>query len=492
MEKLQNLKSWKQLTNPSLTKTELVSNIELSKHLQAIGCCGIKYNPALQNISEQKFKLLMQIASDLNLPEAISDYFKGSPVNFTENRAALHTALRAPYARNKLLLNTDIANEIQYALKIMSEIAHKVRSKKWLGSTGKPIRNIVNVGIGGSDFGPKMGLNALKDFRNEEFNYYFISDADPNSFIDVTSNISPEETLFIVVSKSFKTKETLLNAEKVKHWLKIQVDDYDKHFIAVTANERNAKEMGFTNIVPTWEWVGGRFSFCSAVNLILMIAIGETNFKKLLDGAYSMDQHFAETELAVNMPVLMALFGIYNVNVRDIKGHVTLVYTNRLQYLPGFLQQLEMESNGKSINRWGEKVLYNTCPIIWGGVGNQAQHSYYQFLAQGTAPVALDFIFDASRKDELVDRYGQNKINILCKGKSSNDWAHIEGKQPISSLILDKISPYTIGSLIALYEHKVFVQSVIWQINAFDQFGVESAKEIAHNPPYKFCNQVNI
>lgn len=436
---------------------------------------GVTLDFDLQFLTSVARESLFNLAIESKLTQKIDALFTAEKLNFSENRAVLHTALRAPFEQNIVDVGSEVADNIQQAFAKMAEVANCIRQRQWFGYTGKPIKYIINIGIGGSDLGPRMGVEALQDFADLSLKYFFISDADPLSFEQVCKHIDIETSLFIVVSKSFSTRETLINAKKAMA-LYSDCEYLDKHFIAVTSDLGKAQLFGIQTILPIWDWLGGRFSFCSAVNLILMIAIGETYFRQMLQGAHEMDIHFRTCALENNMPVMLGLLSILNVNVRDIHTHSILVYNNRLKYFPDFLQQLEMESNGKSLNLWGEKITYKTSPIVWGAIGNRAQHAYYQLLVQGTQKISLDFIFDSMHTEELVDAYGQNIIKTLSKGKSTNDWSHIEGKQPLNKITLDKISPYCLGSLIALYEHKIFVQGIIWQINSFDQFGVESAK----------------
>lgn len=481
MERVSKLPAWMALSN---IQKPIKHNSNFINSVHSLRAVNMTYDFNLQHVEPQVLSLLIELAKQSGLEQAMDDYFCGKKLNFTEERAVLHTALRAPLLTTQSRVNETIATDIQNTLESMASIANKVREGQWLGHTGKVIKNIVNIGIGGSDLGPQMALTALKRYMLNDLNYFFISDADSSSLNDVVEVVDLDETLFIVVSKSFSTRETLMNAQKIRELYKktnqsrLPQEVVDCHFIAVTANHQRAEQFGISQIFSLWDWVGGRFSFCSTVNLILMIAIGEQAFKDLLQGAYEMDEHFYGTPFEQNLPIMLAMLGIYNINFRQIHNHSVLVYNSRLKYFSDYLQQLEMESNGKSLNRWAEKISYKTCPVIWGGIGNRAQHAYYQLLVQGTQKVSLDFIFDASRDNELVDAYGQNKINILSKGKSTNDWSHIEGKQPVNTITLDNVSPYTLGSLIALYEHKVFVQGWIWQINSFDQFGVESAKQL--------------
>ena len=479
LNRLNELAAWQALCQESEAKKYFIGKGEhLVNTSHTVSDCGITLNYAMQFIAPEALNTLVTLANESLLQARRDDLFSGKKLNFSENRAVLHTALRAPYEKNLSMLGQSKANDIHASLKQMSAISKDIRTGKWLGVTGKPIKNIINIGIGGSDLAPRMSLEALKPLTDKMLNYFFISDADPSSFQDVCERINIEESLFIVVSKSFATRETLINAQKVIKLFEAGTN-IEQHIIAVTMENNKAHFLGIKTILPLWDWVGGRFSLCSAVNLMLMIAIGEPAFKQMLEGAHEMDEHFQSARFKGNMPVLLALLGIFNINMRNINSHSVLVYNSRLKYFSDYLQQLEMESNGKSLNKWGEKIKYKASPIVWGGVGNRAQHAYYQLLVQGTQKVSLDFIFDASREAELVDAYGRNKINILSQGKSTNDWSHIEGKQPLNSISIDELTPYCLGSLVALYEHKVFVQGVIWQINSFDQFGVESAKQLS-------------
>ena len=470
MSRLTELAQWQDLEKLS-QRTEVKEYNE--EHI--LECAGISFDYSKQYISQQVFNNLIELAKSSGLPESIDDYFSGEKINFTEERAVLHTALRAPFEQTAALVSEEVAASVKNALKKMADIVNTIRHSKWFGYSGKPIRNIVNIGIGGSDLGPRLSVAGLKEFSDSYLDFYFISDADPTSFIDVVENLSPEETLFIISSKSFTTKETLINAKKAMEWIN-QAEHFNKHFIAVTAEPQKAMSFGIKTILPIWEWVGGRFSLCSAVNLILMIAIGIDDFCRMLQGAYDMDKHFRTADYLSNIPVLLALIGIWNINFRHINTHALMIYNSRLKDLPFYLQQLEMESNGKSFDKEGNRVDYATCPIIWGGIGNQAQHSYYQLLVQGTQKVSLDFIFDESKSKQLIYLNGQRKVSILAHGEQTNDRSDIKGEMPLNVIKMRKLSPYTLGALIAVYEHKVFTQGVIWRINSFDQFGVESSK----------------
>lgn len=307
---------------------------------------------------------------------------------------------------------------------------------------------------------------------------HFISDADPHAFSDVCDQLHPETTLFIISSKSFTTKETLYNMKKAFAWVN-KPEHMDKHFIAITANEDKARDYGFSTILSIWDWVGGRYSLTSAINLITAIAIGFDQFTQLLEGANQMDQHFQTQELHDNMPVIMALIGLWNINFLRISSFLFLIYTKRLALFVPYLQQLDMESNGKSVDIHGRNVTYSTGPVIWGGLGNQAQHSYYQLLCQGTHKVAIDFISSEEFEGSLIDSYCKAKMHALSEGVDNGDpRSYIAGGIPMNHIRLKSCTPASIGALIALYEHKIFVQSLLWNINAFDQPGVESAKRL--------------
>jgi glucose-6-phosphate isomerase len=430
-----------------------------------------------QRIDATTLALLLDLAEDCQLRDKIEQLIQGKSVNTTENRPALHTALRCMTKDPILVHGVDILPEVFLTREKMRVITEEIRSGAWLGSTGKPITAIVNIGIGGSDLGPRFCIQALSPFVHQALTYSFISDADPDRFQHVVSHLNPETTLFIIASKSFTTPETLYNTKKAITWLS-QLPSLERHLIAITAHTTKAHTLGFKHILPIWDWVGGRFSLCSAINLITAIAIGFDAFTSLLKGANSMDTHFQTRPFSDNLPVMQALLGIWNNNFQNIHTLLILAYAQQLEQLVPYIQQLEMESNGKSINKQGESVNYATAPIIWGGLGNQAQHSYYQLLCQGTHHITADFITVKAYEGELIDDFCLAKIQVLTQGSSSKTPSHgfIPGNIPLSIIQLDHISPWTIGALIAMYEHKTYVQSVIWDINPFDQPGVESAK----------------
>ena len=422
---------------------------------------------------------LYALAKQCSLREKIHALMRGDVVNHSEQKPALHTALRAQNHATPIWVNhQNVIKDIVSTRHEIQRIATSIRTKQWFGYLGNPITDIVNIGIGGSDLGPRFCLNALSEYTTKDLNYHFVSDVDPNSFINAVASLRPETTLFIISSKSFATKETLYNAKKAMDWLN-QPTHHDKHFIAITAHPNKAHAFGIRVVLPIWDWVGGRYSFCSSINLISAIAIGFEAFNEILNGAHSMDMHFHDTDFQYNLPVLLALIGVWNNNVLDINTLLMLTYARQLEYFVPFIQQLDMESNGKSVNIDGKRVEYMTGPIVWGGLGNQAQHSYYQLLCQGTHKVTADLITLNTFHDEIINKMCASKIQTLTKGTHNAEKLHdfIPGNVSLNHIQLNDCSPFTIGELVSLYEHKIFTQSVIWNINPFDQPGVERAKQ---------------
>lgn len=445
--------------------------------LSVLAACTIQVDFSRQDIKPPQYQALLKQAQQKEVERFIHAMVHGEFINFSENRQVLHMALRMPYTEVVHRCGRSIADKIHGALDNVAAICQKFETGKWQGDTAKSIKNIITIGMGGSILGPIMAIEALKSFQKNKLEFFFIPDGDPHTFEDVTRKLQPEESLFIIISKSMSTAETLLNAAKAKEWGRF--NRFAKnHFIAITANPARAMEMGFEQVLPIWEWIGGRFSFCSAVNLPLALHIGFDQFKKLLSGAYDMDSHFLNAERQKNIPLNMALIGICNVNDRNIHNQFILISNSKLKYFVPFLQQLEMESNGKSINRKGERIEYHTCPIINGGIANQIQHSYYQLLCQGTHRHTVDFLVDNACERSLVNQLIENQIKILSAGDRTNDIRHIAGNIPISVIRIPEVTPYILGALVALYENKVAVQGYLWDINSFDQYGVESAKKI--------------
>ncbi|OGV42123.1 MAG: glucose-6-phosphate isomerase [Legionellales bacterium RIFCSPHIGHO2_12_FULL_42_9] len=432
-----------------------------------------------QRLDPTALALLCELADECALREKINALMTGHPVNQSEQRPALHTALRVFSEEPICVNNTDVVQDVLAVREQMRMIAEQIRAGAWLGFSGKRITDIVNIGIGGSQLGPQFCLDALSELTTNTLQFHFISEIDVNAFSKVVVNLNPETTLFIVSSKSFTTQETLFNAKKALAWIG-QHENSDNHFIAVTAFPNRAKEIGINQVLPIWDWVGGRYSVCSAINLITCIAIGFDNFCAFLEGANSMDEHFRLAPFAQNLPVLLALLGIWNNNVLKIHLLLLLSYAEVLKLLVPYIQQLDMESNGKSIDNEGRAVNYSTGPIVWGGLGNQAQHSYYQLLCQGTHLIAADLISVDSFNNDAINHLCSAHREVLSKGtmEETDPNNFVPGNIPINHIRLADCSPKTLGALIAMYEHKVFVQGVIWNINSFDQPGVESSKKI--------------
>ncbi|MCC5792227.1 MAG: glucose-6-phosphate isomerase [Legionellaceae bacterium] len=452
--------------------------------------CQITLEYSRQRVVPKTLDLLIALANERGLRDKIHALMRGDKLNRSENRPALHTALRAEEHREIMVDAHNIMPQIVRAREQMFALATQIRNQQWLGFSGKAITDIVNIGVGGSDLGPRFCVYALRDYVSTELNYHFISDADPASFNKATEKLHPETTLFIISSKSFTTWETLYNAKKAIRWIG-EPSYLDQHFIAVTAHRQKAEKLGIKNILPVWEWIGGRYSLCSAINLITAIAIGREQFNDLLAGARSMDEHFYHTDFRHNLPVLLALLGVWNINFLNINNLLILTYAKALDHLVPYIQQLDMESNGKSRNQQGRMISYATGPIVWGGPGNSAQHSYYQLLCQGTHRIAGDFISLQSYAKEPISECFRTKIRVLTEGiytpYAPN--GNISGGMPLNHLRLTDDTPFNIGALIALYEHKIFSQSVIWDINPFDQPGVESSKKSMSFQSHCFPNQ---
>ncbi len=440
--------------------------------------CHLTLNYNYQTVTDTTLSLLISLANACQLREKTKALMTGEIINTTESRPALHTALRAS---DNSAIDVDGQNIMPLVIKVrnqIKQISDQIRAKEWLGYSGKPITDIVNIGIGGSDLGPRFCLDALKKQASDDLNYHFVSDIDPYSLEAILPKIKPETTLVIIASKSFTTQETLYNAKRAKAWF--ENNPIEQHFIAVTAKLDKAYALGIQTVLPIWDWVGGRFSLCSAINLITAIAIGYDSFKQMLSGAEAMDKHFLNTDFQLNMPVILGLIGIWNNNFLHIDNLLILTYARKLEQFTAFIQQLDMESNGKSVDRQGHQVQHATGPIVWGGLGNQAQHSYYQLLCQGTHRVTADLISVDSKDKALINTMCKRKLHVLTQGiqDAQNPYACIEGNMPLNHINMHDYSPFTVGAIVALYEHKIFTQSVIWNINPFDQPGVESAKSL--------------
>lgn len=458
-------------------------------------------------IQPETISLLFKLADAVQLREKIAGLFQGRLLNFTENRPALHTALRDQTHETILVNGTNIASLVTAAQQQMQEFCAKIQAREWRGATGKPIKHIVNIGIGGSYLGPMMCTYALKDFAISDLQFHFISSVDASHLNEILGQIELEATLFIVSSKSFSTLETMTNAATISRWCKEKLgpNAIKQHFIAITAQREKALAFGIhdAHIFPLWDWVGGRYSIWSTIGLPLMLMIGEKQFAEFLTGAFQIDQHFRHAEFKQNMPVLLALLSIWYMNFFDAKIQAVVPYAHRLRYLIPYLQQLDMESNGKNINSHGEHIHYATGPVIFGEEGCNGQHAYHQLLHQGQHLIPVDFILVGKKEQkdphqDILLASGLSQAQALMRGKTYAEAYHellaahyspdkaaqlahhqiVPGNRPSNILFLERMSPKNLGALIALYEHKIFVQGAIWDINSFDQWGVELGKQL--------------
>lgn len=430
--------------------------------------------------SQTQWKALLAFAKEQDVIGQFAAMQRGEHVNTSENRPALHMALRD---FSDTPLNVDGRNlsaEITETRAQMQYLSEQIRQGHWRGFSGKPIKHLIHIGMGGSDLGPRLCINALQAQCEIAFSCHFVSDADPNALASAVRGLSAEECLFIVVSKTFTTPETLANAAKAKAWLNEHgAQSIDNHFIAITAYPERAKAQNYTHVLPIWESIGGRFSISSSVNLISAIALGYSSFEAFLHGMQAMDKHVLHSPLEDNLPILLALLGIWDINVHGLYQHIVLCFGQDLNLLVPYLQQLDMESNGKSTNRVGKPIDYATGPSLFGGPGNQGQHSYFQHIAQGQSPSSLDFIGIATQSDSLMHTSMNAMFEALNASMKPDSPAssRILGPKPSRKILLDSLTPYNLGMLIALYEHKVVAQGFLWEINSFDQPGVETMKQ---------------
>jgi glucose-6-phosphate isomerase len=461
-------------------------------------------------IDEMTMRLLSELAKECGLKDAIEKMFSGDLINETENRAVLHTALRNRDNRPIFIDGKDIMPDVNRVLAQMKTFTHQVVSGNWKGYSGKEITDVVNIGIGGSDLGPVMVVEALKYYKNR-LNLHFVSNVDSTHIVETLKKLNPETTLFIIASKTFTTQETMTNASSAKKWFLEnggKEADVAKHFVAISTNSTEVEKFGIDtrNMFEFWDWVGGRYSLWSAIGLSISLAIGFEQFEELLEGAFEMDNHFRNEEFHENMPVILALLGIWYANFFQAETYAILPYDQYLHRFPAYLQQGDMESNGKSVDRNGEKVSYQTGPIIWGEPGTNGQHAFYQLIHQGTKLIPCDFLAGANSLNSVGDHHEKLLSNffaqtealafgktedeareeLIQKGKSAEEIEKLvpfkvfEGNKPTNSILYERLSPKTLGNLIALYEHKIFVQGVIWNIFSFDQWGVELGKELAN------------
>jgi glucose-6-phosphate isomerase len=468
----------------------------------SLEAAGLYLDYSKHRITQRTLDLLLALAESVGLRQRIDAMFAGEKINATENRAVLHVALRAPRDRKILVDGKDVVAEVHAVLDKMSDFAERVRSGAWLGHTGKRIKNIVNIGIGGSDLGPAMAYEALRAYSDRNLTLRFVSNVDATDFAEAVHGLDAAETLFIVCSKTFTTIETLMNAQTARGWLVEKLGDaaaVRKHFVAVSTNGAEVAKFGIDteNMFGFWDWVGGRYSYPSAIGLALLVAIGPARFREMLAGFHELDEHFRSAPFAQNLPVLLALLGIWYDNFFGAESHAVLPYDQYLGRFPAYLQQLDMESNGKSVTLGGERVDYQTGPIIWGQPGTNGQHAFYQLIHQGTKLIPCDFIGFAKSLNPLGEHHDQLMANFFAQtealafGKTAAEvqaegvpaalvtHKTFEGNRPTTTILADQLTPAVLGKLVALYEHKVFVQGTIWGLNSFDQWGVELGKVLA-------------
>jgi glucose-6-phosphate isomerase len=464
---------------------------------------GIYLDYSKNRITDETVKLLLQLAEESGLRARIDAMFRGDKINITEKRAVLHVALRAPKGTSIQVDGEDVVPEVHAVLDRMAAFSNRVRSGAWTGHTGKRIRNVVNVGIGGSDLGPVMAYEALKSFSDREMTFRFVSNVDGTDFVEATRDLDAAETLFIISSKTFTTLETMTNAHDARAWalagLGGDAKAVAKHFVAVSTNEKGVTEFGIdaANMFGFWDWVGGRYSMDSAIGLSTMLAVGPEGFRSMLAGFREVDEHFRTAPFNRNLPVLMGLLSVWYTDFFGAQTVAVLPYEQYLKRFPAYLQQLTMESNGKHVTLEGVSVDYDTGPIYWGEPGTNGQHSFYQLIHQGTRLIPADFIAFVHTLNSLGRHHDMLLANVLAqtealafgktadqvKAEGTPDWLvpHrvFEGNRPSNTLLLDKLTPNALGKLVALYEHSVFTQGTVWNIDSFDQWGVELGKVLA-------------
>jgi glucose-6-phosphate isomerase len=468
-----------------------------------VDALGMYFDYSKNRITDKTIKLLLDLASESGLRARIDAMFSGERINITENRAALHVALRAPKDASILVDGKNVVPDVHAVLDKMSDFCNRVRSGEWKGHTGKRIRNVINVGIGGSDLGPVMAYEALKYYSQRDMTFRFVSNVDGTDFAEAVVDLDPAETLFIISSKTFTTLETMTNAHTAREWsLKGLGGDEKavaKHFVAVSTNAAEVSKFGIdtANMFGFWDWVGGRYSMDSAIGLSTMLAVGPENFRAMLRGFHEMDEHFRTAPFERNIPVLLGLLGVWYTEFFDAETVAVLPYEQYLKRFPAYLQQLTMESNGKHVTLTGDTVNYQTGPIYWGEPGTNGQHSFYQLIHQGTRVIPCDFIAFAKTLNPLGRHHDMLLANVCAqsealafgktpkqvKAEGTPDWLvpHrvFEGNRPSNTILLEKLTPEALGKLVALYEHSVFTQGTIWQIDSFDQWGVELGKVLA-------------
>ena len=483
-----------------------------------VDAAGIRLDYSKNRLTDETLRLLVQLADECGLRDRIEAMFRGERINVTEDRAVLHVALRAPKGECIEVDGHDVVPDVHEVLDRMAAFSDRIRSRSWLGHTGEPVRNIVNIGIGGSDLGPEMAYQALVHYSDRDLTVRFVSNVDGTDFAEKTRDLRPEETLFIISSKTFTTLETMTNAHTARTWLLEKLGGHEsaiaKHFVAVSTNAAEVTKFGIdtANMFGFWDWVGGRYSMDSAIGLSTMLAIGLENYREMLAGFHEMDEHFRTAPYEKNLPVLLALLSIWYTDFFDAQTIAILPYEQYLKRFPAYLQQLTMESNGKHVTLKGAEVRYNTSPIYWGEPGTNGQHSFYQLIHQGTRLIPCDFIaFDKSlnqlgRHHDMLIANVFAQAEALAFGKTAEqvkqegtaEWLvpHrvFEGNRPSNVILAEKLTPAVLGKLVSLYEHCVFTQGVIWQINSFDQWGVELGKALAQRiiPELESANEPDL
>ena len=504
---LTNRPAWKSLE----THYEQMRNVHLRQLFaddpnrgkqMATESLGIYLDYSKNRVTAETLQLLIKLAEETGLRDRMEAMLRGDAINVTEQRAVLHVALRAAKGQSIEVDGKNVVPDVHAVLDKMDSFCQRVRSGEWKGHTGKRIRNVVNVGIGGSDLGPAMAYEALRHYSQRDLNFRFVSNVDGTDLQEAVRDLDPAETLFIIASKTFTTQETLTNARSARDWCLKTLSDKSavaKHFVAVSTNAKEVAEFGIdtANMFEFWEWVGGRYSYDSAIGLSLMLAIGPDHFREMLSGMHAMDEHFRTTPFEKNLPVLLGLLGVWYNNFFDAQTVAILPYDQYLTKLSPYLQQLDMESNGKRVNLDGNLVDYQTGPVIWGAPGTNGQHAFYQLIHQGTKTIPCDFIGFCKSLNPVGDHHdflmanffaqtealamGKTSAEVREDGVSEAQVTHrtFEGNHPTNTILFDKLTPDSFGKLIAMYEHKVFVQGTIWHINSFDQWGVELGKVLA-------------
>lgn len=514
MSKLTELPAWLALQNHFQEVKNLHMRDLFAQDPQRFDKLSLSFHDLLfdyskHRITSETIPLLIELAQQTGLDHKIEQMFNGEKINLTEQRPVLHVALRNRSNLPILIKDKDVMPQINEVLQKMRSFTEQVRNGSWLGATGKQITDVVNIGIGGSDLGPLMVTESLKPYASADLNVHFVSNVDATHLVETLKQLNPETTLFLIASKTFTTQETMANAHSARRWLIDTLDEaaVNKHFVALSTNREQVTAFGIDpdNMFVFWDWVGGRYSLWSAIGLAIALSIGMDNFEELLSGAHQVDEHFRTAPFAENIPVLMGLLGIWYNNFFSADSHAILPYDQYLHRFPAYLQQGDMESNGKGVTRDGDPVDYTTGPIIWGEPGTNGQHAFYQLLHQGTKLIPTDFIASIENQNPLADHHQLLLSNFfaqpeaLMKGKTADEVLEeleneglspqniaellphkvFHGNRPSSSLLFKKLTPRALGTLIALYEHKIFTQGAIWNLNSFDQWGVELGKQLA-------------